>query len=47
LLRSAQLANMNILRISGVDFYESDSFYEMNDRLGIMVWHALMFANTL
>lgn len=47
LLRSAQLANMNILRISGVDFYESDSFYEMNDRLGIMVWHDLMFANTL
>ncbi len=47
LLRSAQLANMNILRISGVDFYESDSFYEMNDRLGIMVWHDLMFANTM
>ena len=47
LLRSAQLANMNILRISGVDFYESDSFYEMTDRLGIMVWHDLMFANTL
>ena len=47
LLRSAQLANMNILRISGVDFYESDSFYEINDRLGIMVWHDLMFANTL
>ena len=47
LLRSAQLANMNILRISGVDFYESDSFYEINDRLGIMVWHDLMFDNTL
>ena len=47
LLRSAQLAHMNILRISGVDFYESDSFYEIADRLGIMVWHDLMFANTM
>lgn len=47
LLRSAQLAHMNILRISGVDFYESDSFYEMTDRLGIIVWHDLMFGNSL
>ncbi len=47
LFRSAQLAHMNILRISGVGIYESDSFYEMADRLGIMVWHDLMFGNSL
>jgi beta-mannosidase len=44
LLRSAQLANMNILRVSGAGVYERDSFYEMTDRLGIMVWHDFMFA---
>ncbi len=47
LLRSAQLANMNILRVSGAGVYESDSFYEMTDRLGIMVWHDFMFACSL
>lgn len=47
LLRSVQLANMNILRISGAGIYESDSFYEIADRLGIMIWHDLMFACSL
>ena len=44
LLRSAQLANMNMLRVWGGGIYERDSFYEMADRLGIMLWHDFMFA---
>jgi beta-mannosidase len=47
LLRSAQLANMNMLRISGVGIYERDSFYEIADRLGIMLWHDFMFGCAL
>ena len=47
LLRSTQLANMNMLRIWGGGIYERDSFYEMADRLGIMLWHDFMFACSL
>ena len=47
LLRSAQLANMNMLRVWGGGIYERDSFYEMADRLGIMLWHDFMFACSL
>ncbi len=47
LLRSAQLANMNMLRIWGGGIYERDSFYEIADRLGIMLWHDFMFACSL
>ncbi len=47
LLRSAQIANMNMLRIWGGGIYERDSFYEIADRLGIMLWHDFMFACSL
>jgi beta-mannosidase len=47
LLRSAQLANMNMLRVWGGGIYERDSFYEIADRLGIMLWHDFMFACNL
>jgi beta-mannosidase len=47
LLRSTQLANMNMLRIWGGGIYERDSFYEIADRLGIMFWHDFMFACSL
>lgn len=47
LLRSAQLANMNMLRIWGGGIYERDSFYGMTDQLGIMLWHDFMFACSL
>lgn len=47
LLRSAQRANMNMLRISGVGIYERDSFYDLADRLGLMLWHDFMFGNAL
>lgn len=47
LLRSAQLANMNMLRIWGGGIYERNTFYEMADRFGIMLWHDFMFACSL
>ena len=47
LLTSAKLANMNMLRVWGGGIYERDSFYEMADRLGIMLWHDFMFACSL
>lgn len=47
LLRSAHLANMNMLRIWGGGIYERESFYEIADRLGIMLWHDFMFACSL
>jgi beta-mannosidase len=47
LLSSAKLANMNMLRVWGGGIYERDSFYEIADRLGIMLWHDFMFACSL
>ena len=47
LLVSAQLAGMNMLRVWGGGIYERDSFYEIADRLGIMLWHDFMFACSL
>jgi beta-mannosidase len=38
---------MNMLRVWGGGIYERDSFYEIADRLGIMLWHDFMFAGRL
>ena len=43
-LSDAKEANMNMIRIWGGGIYEEDSFYEMCDRMGLMVWHDFMFA---
>ncbi|KRX97586.1 Beta-mannosidase [Trichinella pseudospiralis] len=37
-------ANMNCLRVWGGGVYESDLFYEMADRYGILIWQDVMFA---
>lgn len=44
-LALAAEANMNMIRISGTMTYETADFFRLCDRLGIMVWQDLMFAN--
>lgn len=47
LLNSTVAAHMNMIRIWGGGFYEADWFYDLCDRLGLMVWQDFMFACNL
>src|SRR5690606_30686417 len=38
--------NFNFLRVNGVGLYESDDFYDLCDRAGILVWQDLTFSCT-
>jgi beta-mannosidase len=45
ILESARDANMNMIRHWGGGYYESEEFYAICDKLGIMVWQDFMFGN--
>ena len=45
ILQSVKDANMNMIRIWGGGYYETQEFYEICDELGIMVWQDFMFYN--
>lgn len=45
ILTAARAANMNMLRHWGGGYYESDAFYTLCDRLGLMVWQDFQFGN--
>ena len=47
ILQSARDANMNMLRVWGGGYYQSDAFYAMADRLGLMIWQDLMFGGAI
>lgn len=44
LVKEAAAANFNMFRIWGGGIYESDTFYDLCDRYGILIWHDFMFA---
>ena len=44
LLKSAIRCNFNTIRVWGGGYYPSDTFYELCDEYGLVVWQDLMFA---
>jgi len=44
LMKSVVEANMNVLRVWGGGEYETKEFYDIADKLGIMIWQDFMFA---
>jgi beta-mannosidase len=44
LIRSAAETHQNMLRVWGGGFYESEPFYDLCDRYGILVWQEFIFS---
>jgi len=45
LIRAAIKSNFNTIRVWGGGYYPSDTFYELCDKYGIIVWQDMMFAD--
>ncbi len=46
LLKLAQQAHVNLLRVNGVGLIEKDSFYDQCNRLGMMVWQEFILSSS-
>jgi beta-mannosidase len=42
---AVRAAGMNIIRVGGTMLYESDTFYQLADEYGVLVWQDFPFAN--
>lgn len=45
LLKQAKECHINLLRVRADGFYEDSAFYQLCDRMGILVWQDFMFDN--
>ncbi|GAA0721847.1 beta-mannosidase [Dokdonella soli] len=46
-LRAAREDNMNMLRLWGGGYYESDDLYDLADELGLLLWQDFMFGGAI